>query len=210
MGPLDPWVTEEPPLVFPPSNSKIKNSLQNYLYHVFSEFVAPFQRLSKNLKVVQIEDSEQDMYLKALIKKSKEENVQLRQEVEGHSQSESVGEPQQPESPQPEWENYMTNRIKKMTHKEFIKFMDLRSKTFINHKQFKKLVDPFNFGSNFYDNLNCKFLNYCLCRILKKIIQKAMKEAKDLTNFKLDEESFKKIGYSVASIYMIRAKKYAL
>lgn len=99
MGPLDPWVTEEPPLVFPQSNSKIKNSLQNYLYHVFSEFVAPFQRLSKNLKVVQIEDSEQDMYLKALIKKSKEENVQMRQEVEGHSQSESVGEPQQPESP---------------------------------------------------------------------------------------------------------------
>lgn len=97
-----------------------------------------------------------------------------------------------------------------MSHKEFIKFMDLRSKTFINHKQFKKLVDPFNFGSNFYDNLNCKFLNYCLCRILKKIIQKAMKESKDLTNFKLDEESFKKIGYSVASIYMIRAKKYAL
>jgi len=69
----------------------------------------------------------------------------------------------------------MKNRVENMTRREFIKFMELRSKTFINHKQFKKLIDPFDYGTNFLDSLNLKFLNYCLCKVLKKIIQKAMK-----------------------------------
>ena len=57
-----------------------------------------------------------------------------------------------------------------MNRKEFVKFMEMRSKTFLSNKQFKKFADPHEFGVQFQESLNLKFLNYCLCKLIKKIL----------------------------------------
>ncbi|KAM3146450.1 hypothetical protein pb186bvf_001419 [Paramecium bursaria] len=202
----NPWSDDEmdEKFVYPYSDTKNKKILLNYLFAVFKEFVVPYQRLSKNLTKVQKKIQTND-YEQALQKKSEQENILFEEDVFDQSDLSQEIEGQE-ESPQPEWEKYMKARIESMNRREFVKFMEMRSKTFLTNKQFKKFADPHEFGVQFQESLNLKFLNYCLCKLIKKILQRIIKGGKQV----IEEADLKKQGYELIQKYILRAKKYAL
>ncbi|CAD8078947.1 unnamed protein product [Paramecium sonneborni] len=201
---------------FPQPLTKNKRILQNYLNSVFKEFVSLFQRLSRISKRLKKHASEVNQdnnidYETTLRNKAQKDGILIYEEQYSQQEDSVSNSSIASESPHEVWEEYMKARVEQMPSQEFIKFMELRSQTFIHHKGFKQFIDPHNYGQNFIECINLKFLNYCLCRVIKRIIQKVMQfEQPQKQVFQLSEDNLKKYGYQIIETYKIRAKKYAL
>ncbi|CAD8160708.1 unnamed protein product [Paramecium pentaurelia] len=201
---------------FPQPLTKNKRILQNYLNCVFKEFVSLFQKLSRISKRLKKHASEVNQdnnldYETTLRNKAQKEKILVYEEQYSQQEDSVSNSSITSESPHEIWEEYMKARVEKMPSQEFIKFMELRSQTFIHHKRFKQFIDPHQYGQNFIECINLKFLNYCLCRVIKRIIQNVMQSEQPQSQvFQLSEEHLKKYGYQIIETYKIRAKKYAL
>jgi hypothetical protein len=110
------------------------------------------------------------------------------------------------------WEQYLHDKIDKMNMREFDRFMNLRSKTFISRSR-KKLIeflDTADQGESFQKALGneLRFINYCLCRVIRQLVVHCFKSRSE--HFELLREDVTQQGNRIVKRYMDRAKKFSL